>query len=76
MIKQSKGYIIKSIRLPVEYKTSAEKLLEAIKGYEPDIIISFGLAPDNYIRLEEVAKNNVGNYPDNKGYVPTSEAYL
>ncbi len=71
--REINGYQIKSIRLPVEYAKSVEKLFKAIDEYEPDIIVSFGLAPDEYIRLEEIARNHVGNCTDNGGSVPSSE---
>lgn len=65
-----KGYSITSLILPVEYKKSVTKLLSFIDSYDPDIIISFGMAPDEYIRLEKNARNKTGPYADNIGEVP------
>jgi predicted amidohydrolase/pyrrolidone-carboxylate peptidase len=65
-----KGYSIKSVLLPVEYKQSVTKLLNAIDSDDPDIIISFGMAPDEFIRLEKIAHNKTYPYEDNIGDIP------
>lgn len=65
-----KGYSVKSVLLPVEYEKSVNELFSIIDSYDPDIIISFGLAPDGYIRLEKIARNKTHPYKDNIGAVP------
>ena len=65
-----KDYSVTSLILPVEYKKSVTKLLSFIDSYDPDIIISFGMASDEYIRLEKNARNRTGPYEDNIGEVP------
>lgn len=74
--KQIDGYTIKTVQLPVEYATSAETLSLKIREMNPDIVIGFGLVPDDCIRLEYAARNTTGKYKDNKGYVPEARSIV
>lgn len=65
-------YLIKTVLLPVEYQRSAEKLAREIQHDQPAIVIAFGMADADFVRLESTAKNYQGMEKDNAGIVPES----
>jgi len=65
-------FLIKTVLLPVEYHGSAEKLLDEIKQDQPSIIVAFGMAAADFVRLESTAKNYIGMEKDNAGIAPVS----
>jgi pyroglutamyl-peptidase len=66
--KQFEDCLIKGVVLPVAYFESWEILNQNINAFKPDIVISFGYAPDtNGMRIESIARNYDGGSSDNSG---------
>ena len=66
--EQFEDCLIKGVVLPVTYFESWEILDQHINAFKPDIVISFGYAPDsNGIRIESTARNYDGGSSDNSG---------
>lgn len=60
------------VTLPVEWKTSAEKLFAAWDAFSPDAVLMTGLAAgSDRIRVERVAVNICGAIKDNRGLYPS-----
>jgi pyroglutamyl-peptidase len=63
--------VIQTVLLPVTYRESFPKLLGIMNTFDPDVIISLGLASKRTkINLEKIAKNLIASkQPDNEGIV-------
>jgi len=60
--------------MTVDFSSSGEQLLEHIKGTNPDVVISLGLAGGRYkITPERIAINVKDGEADNNGYSPVDE---
>ena len=66
---------VAKLLLPVSFRRAPGVLNEAIKQFQPDVIISMGQAPEgDKIRLERLAINMMDSAKgDNDGYVPDEE---
>ncbi len=61
--------------LPVDYRHAGAALKAVADIARPDIVIHFGLAQDaRGFRLERLARNEVGDALDNRGFAPGSSA--
>jgi pyroglutamyl-peptidase len=70
---------ISTILLPVNYDECAEELIKKMGDFQPDVVISCGLAAGRVAITPERIGINVKDtgsgdpYPDNKGNIPTDE---
>lgn len=66
---------VAKLLLPVSFRRAPEVLNEAIKQFQPDVIISMGQAPEGgKIRLERLAINMMDSVKgDNDGDIPDEE---
>lgn len=66
---------VAKLLLPVSFRRAPEELNEAIKQFQPDVIISMGQAAEgDKIRLERLAINMMDSAKgDNDGYIPDEE---
>ena len=66
---------VAKLLLPVSFRRAPEVLNEAIKQFQPEVIISMGQAAEgDKIRLERLAINMMDSTKgDNDGYVPDEE---
>lgn len=66
---------VAKLLLPVSFRRAPEVLNEAIKQFQPDVIISMGQAAEgDKIRLERLAINMMDSAKgDNDGYIPDEE---
>ena len=66
---------VEKLLLPVSFRRAPEVLNEAIKQFQPDVIISMGqMAEGDKIRLERLAINMMDSAKgDNDGYIPDEE---
>ncbi|UYZ22854.1 pyroglutamyl-peptidase I [Mesobacillus jeotgali] len=70
---------ISTILLPVNYDECAEELIKKVDDFQPDVVISCGLAAGRTAITPERIGINVKDtgsgdpYPDNKGNIPTDE---
>ncbi len=68
---------VESIVVPVAYDIAPQELLRKMDSYRPDIVISFGEAPDREFRLEAQARNlDDAPYADNRGVERRNEAIV
>ncbi|NLS08831.1 pyroglutamyl-peptidase I [Nesterenkonia sp. MY13] len=74
--KTHTGAEVHAVRLPVEFGTAAETLLQHAEALQPDLIIATGLAGGtDAVRLERVGLNlRDARIPDNSGAQPVDEA--
>ena len=60
--------ILDTVTLPVVYGKAEEGLYREVKAFAPDVILSFGQAPEGNFRLETQAENlDNTDFPDNDG---------
>ena len=66
---------VEKLLLPVSFRRAPEVLNEAIKQFQPEVIISMGQAAEgDKIRLERLAINLMDSVKgDNDGYIPNEE---
>ncbi|WP_226677852.1 pyroglutamyl-peptidase I [Mesobacillus jeotgali] len=70
---------ISTILLPVNYDECAEELIRKMDDFQPDVVISCGLAVGRTAITPERIGINIKDtgsgdpYPDNKGQIPTDE---
>ena len=66
---------VAKLLLPVSFRRAPEILNEAIKHFQPDVIIAMGQAAEgDKIRLERLAINMMDSAKgDNDGYIPNKE---
>jgi len=66
---------VAKLLLPVSFRRAPEVLNEAIKQFQPDVIISMGQAAEgDKIRMERLAINMMDSAKgDNDGYIPDEE---
>ncbi len=70
-------YTIRFVKLPVVYYESYDILKKAFKKYDPELVISFGVAPYDELRLEKIAHNGpFSKTPDNKGVIPNESLII
>jgi pyroglutamyl-peptidase len=69
---------VRGMILPVSFQDSYETLRQAINEFNPDVVISLGLAEKrSSIELETVAVNFIhASIPDNKGRMPMNEKII
>ncbi|WP_342554502.1 pyroglutamyl-peptidase I [Paenibacillus sp. FSL R7-0652] len=72
------GAVIKTILLPVHFDECAELLIAEMKAFQPDVVISCGLAKGRTAITPERIAINVkdtppGSYGDNQGQRPVDE---
>lgn len=68
------GYYITGKILPVDFHQSGKRLRELISTYEPDTVVSLGLAAGRHcITPERIAINCNDGLADNKGHQPNGE---
>ena len=60
-------------QLPVVWGEAEAKLRTLIKIHQPKLVVSFGQAGSEPVRLETTARNHRGSIPDNKAALPDSE---
>lgn len=74
-IPYPKGMEIEGIVLPVTFEYSYELLKEKIEAFNPDVVISLGLAEKRMaIEIESLAVNKIhAPIPDNKGLMPQNQ---
>lgn len=72
--KEINGYHIHGKILPVDFQTSGEQMMALLEEYDPDAVISLGLAAGrNCVTPERIAINCNDGPVDNKGYQPDGE---
>lgn len=74
-ILRAEGLRVEAVQLPCVFGESAEVLSQAIDGYQPDVVLSVGLAGGrSRLSLERVAINcDDARIPDNKGQRPIDQ---
>lgn len=75
------GHVIKKVILPVSYSQSKEALEEAVKEYQPNMILSLGesgsIPNKKYLKYEHIAKNKVTSASkDNDGVSKKDELLI
>ena len=71
------GYKIISLTLPVDYKESEKRILQAIDEVEPDAVMSLGLAAGRFkITPERIAINIKDGAADNQGVTLQDQAIV
>ena len=71
----ARGVDAEAVELPVEFGTASERLVEAVRGLRPRLVVAVGLAAGRTaITLERVAINiRDARIPDNAGASPVDE---
>lgn len=72
--KKFHGFTIKAVKLPVSWQEGWPLLQKSAKALKPVAWLGFGLAPDPFIRLEKIARNQVDYSRDESGELPPHNA--